>query len=281
MKKLNIICLLFWSLVVSAQAFKIEGMTGGGSLNLTSSKLDSLDTSRLNVYYKVSYITDVKGAYPRIAYCLLEVGDKFSKFSDRGQLVSDSLFNAYSKKSSLNDSEQKNLLKTYNVAWRKTVIKNRESADYILQDKVYKWYQYKEKAPNFAWKLSSESEMILGYTVHKATMTFKGRDYTAWYTKDIAIPEGPYLFSGLPGLMLRLEDEQKHYVFEAIGIDRKPRNIYKRTNKNIQEVSRSNFRKLEKNYHDNPGGFVTGKAYNGDGSEIKIKSLPYNPIELE
>lgn len=272
---------MFWSLAVSAQMFKIEGMSGGGGFNVTSSKLDSIDTSRLNVYYKVSYITDVKAANARTAYCLLEVGDKFSKFSDRGQLVSDSLFNAYNKKSSLDNREQQNLLKAYNVAWRKTVIRNRQDANYILQDKVYKWYQYKEDVPDFTWKLSSESTMILGYNVQKATTTFKGRDYTAWYTKDIPTPEGPFLFSGLPGLILRVEDDQKHYVFEAIGIDQKPRKIYRRTNKNIQEVSRSDFRKLEKNYHDNPGGFMTGKAFNLDGSEIKIKSLPYNPLELE
>ena len=51
----------------------------------------------------------------------------------------------------------------------------------------------------------------------------------------------------------------------------------------ILKVTREQLRKVEKTYYDNPGQFIKGKAYNQDGSpmQVKLKSEPYNPIELE
>lgn len=42
----------------------------------------------------------------------------------------------------------------------------------------------------------TETKTILGYQCHKATTIFGKRLFTAWYTKDIPISEGPYRFKG-------------------------------------------------------------------------------------
>jgi GLPGLI family protein len=36
--------------------------------------------------------------------------------------------------------------------------------------------------------------------MYKATCKWFGNDYIAWYAPDIAVPFGPNIFYGLPGL---------------------------------------------------------------------------------
>ncbi|WP_320454014.1 hypothetical protein [Chryseobacterium sp. CFBP8996] len=86
----------------------------------------------------------------------------------------------------------------------------------------------------------------------------------------------------VPGLILELEDSQNRYHFTAVGIDKKPIDIYLRSDKEILKISRAKFREVEKTYHDNPGAFH-GKALNEDGSPMVVRSKPllYDPFELE
>ncbi|MBP1163762.1 MULTISPECIES: GLPGLI family protein [unclassified Chryseobacterium] len=62
---------------------------------------------------------------------------------------------------------------------------------------------------------------ILGYKCNKAITKFGNRVFTAWYTKDIPISEGPYRFKGLTGLVLEVSDKNKFHSFTAVGIVKK------------------------------------------------------------
>ncbi|MFS4416494.1 GLPGLI family protein [Maribacter sp. 2307ULW6-5] len=71
------------------------------------------------------------------------------------------------------------------------------------------------------WKITNDTTKdILGYKVKKASVSFKGRDYTAWFTDEISIPDGPYKFNGLPGLILEIYDSEKHYHFTAFSLQK-------------------------------------------------------------
>src|SRR3712207_1960357 len=48
---------------------------------------------------------------------------------------------------------------------------------------------------------------VSGYLCNKAQINYAGRNYTAWYAIDIPIPYGPFKFWGLPGLILKIEEE--------------------------------------------------------------------------
>ena len=56
---------------------------------------------------------------------------------------------------------------------------------------------------------------FMGYDCRKATVDFAGRTYTAWFTPEIPLPFGPYKFGGLPGLILKIEDAERQFVWEA------------------------------------------------------------------
>jgi hypothetical protein len=40
--------------------------------------------------------------------------------------------------------------------------------------------------------------------------------WTAWFTKEINVSDGPYKFSGLPGLIVKLEDDRGDYKFDLV-----------------------------------------------------------------
>ena len=68
------------------------------------------------------------------------------------------------------------------------------------------------------WTVFPDTMTILNYLCFKATTTFRGRNYNAWFTLDIPINDGPWKIYGLPGLILRLEDEDGLFVHQAIGL---------------------------------------------------------------
>ncbi len=45
-------------------------------------------------------------------------------------------------------------------------------------------------------------------------------DYTAFFTLEIPIDEGPYKFKGLPGLIVKVEDAQRQHVFTLTGVEK-------------------------------------------------------------
>ncbi len=72
---------------------------------------------------------------------------------------------------------------------------------------------YYQEDRKMNWDVSSQISDFNGYKVQKATVVFGGRTWTAWFAPEIKISDGPYKFSGLPGLILKLEDDKGDYRF--------------------------------------------------------------------
>lgn len=74
-------------------------------------------------------------------------------------------------------------------------------------------YQY------FNWKVvPNEETKILGYKCSKAIGKFRGREYEAWFAKDLPADVGPWKFRGLPGSILKVSDKNNIFTFEASKI---------------------------------------------------------------
>ena len=67
------------------------------------------------------------------------------------------------------------------------------------------------------WKLQNETKTSGNYLLQKATTKFGGRNWTAWFTKDIALNEGPYKFRGLPGMIFEIYDDKNNFKFSYIS----------------------------------------------------------------
>ena len=96
-----------------------------------------------------------------------------------------------------------------------------EKADLKYRLSMSAFFVYSDSVPSLEWNFSSEeTESIMGYDCRKATTDFAGRTYTAWFTPKIPLPFEPYKFGGLPGLILKIEDAERQFVWEAIGFER-------------------------------------------------------------
>ncbi len=88
----------------------------------------------------------------------------------------------------------------------------------------YQAYISGESIPQLTWKIYPETKKIGNFTSQKATTEFRGRNYSAWFTTDIPISDGPWKFSGLPGMILEVSSDDGQYAFLYKSIEMPVRN---------------------------------------------------------
>lgn len=79
-------------------------------------------------------------------------------------------------------------------------------------------FNIKDSLSQLKWTLNNKHKEILGYTCQEATALFGGRFYIAYFTTDIPVPNGPWRFHGLPGVILEIYSIDKIFKIEATAI---------------------------------------------------------------
>lgn len=79
-------------------------------------------------------------------------------------------------------------------------------------------YKYEEPMPTFDWQLQEGDTVIAEYPCFKATAEFRGKKWTALYTPEIAISDGPWKLCGLPGLILQASTDDGDFSFVCTAI---------------------------------------------------------------
>lgn len=136
------------------------------------------------------------------------------------------------------------------------------------------------------WSLTDETATVLGYKCQKATCHWRGRDFVAWFASDIPIRRGPWLFGGLPGLILKVYDKDRHYTFEAVSIKRGKQPIIRYAYEGYRKASRDRYLKLNCQLNEeymNTIGRMGGMMKNAAGEWVPSSGpkIPYEPLELE
>ncbi|GHU72365.1 hypothetical protein FACS189413_15350 [Bacteroidia bacterium] len=141
-------------------------------------------------------------------------------------------------------------------------------------------YQYSEEIPDISWEIYEDTLSIISYLCQKATCSFRGRNYTAWFCPDIPINNGPWKFGGLPGLILKIYDEQNDYVFECIDIKQYQNGfpITKYDYNSYGKITRTKLLKLWGDIFDHYDQLAGVVRLSGNYTPEK---LPYNPLERE
>ena len=107
-----------------------------------------------------------------------------------------------------------NTLKNYN--WNKGILSQNNN---LFSIEIFDGDSYKFNDPiNLKWELSNEQKKCGDYNCQKATTKFKGREWEAWFTKDVPLNISPYKFSGLPGIIYEINDKTNSYKFTIIGL---------------------------------------------------------------
>ena len=119
-----------------------------------------------------------------------------------------------------------------------------------------------------SWNILPEKMKIGEWNAQKAETNFGGRKWTAWFTPEIPIQDGPYKFYGLPGMIVKLEDQTLSHRFELKGVSKISEipvdsDVFKL---NEIEVSRKQYEKLLKDYENDPAKGL--KMLNSSGNII-------------
>lgn len=79
---------------------------------------------------------------------------------------------------------------------------------------------YTEPYSEMTWEIGDSTKTILGYECIQADTDYHGRHWTAWFTPEIPIQDGPWKFHGLPGLILEVKTTGGKYGYIANGIEK-------------------------------------------------------------
>lgn len=94
---------------------------------------------------------------------------------------------------------------------------NNTTTEYGMEDNKHD-YKIIEPIPIPSWTVSEETKKINQHNCLKATCSFRGRNYTAWFTTDIQTNFGPLKLNGLPGLILEVYDDAQEVILSATSI---------------------------------------------------------------
>lgn len=76
----------------------------------------------------------------------------------------------------------------------------------------------REPALAVDWVISGETRQIGPYRCSRARAHFRGRDYEAWFTPEVPTRFGPWKLHGLPGLIVRLNDDENRAVLRLVSL---------------------------------------------------------------
>ena len=237
------------------------------------------------VTYKLNFQLDSTDNESRKSeYMYLFIGDDYSNYISRANTLSHQIIRngntAHTSRAALT-----------NFHYQIVKNKNKDKLLYLLKiPKMNDQFYYDESMDLFDWQIHPETKRIKDYEVQKATTSFAGRNYVAWFSPELPIPDGPYKFNGLPGLILEISDEEGFWNFKFFGLEKLSTKERFKLNMNLyQKMSEPELQSLWKEYRRDPMGYANNpnvhitqdvhKKY--IESFAKILEKENNPIELQ
>lgn len=267
---------LFLFLVISTYA---QSPVGVGIYQTDLDKYKILDSAVYKFAYKLIYVPDsTKVGATMENQLILQIGNKISRFYS-----TDYFRKAEKSKIQMNADISQMLMPGHGLNGTE-IFKDNTTKKESVTTRVAGTrdiYTYEENIPELKWKITSEMSTILSYQCLKAITTFNGRIYEAWFTIAIPISNGPWKLGGLPGMILKVSDIQKHFTFICTGIEvLKVKEPIRKYDGKYTTLSRKDINKLIRNLHEQAVQTYEGMGLKYIGDK-PIPKRPYNPIERE
>ncbi|WP_326981464.1 GLPGLI family protein [Chryseobacterium sp. MYb264] len=206
--------------------------------------------------YQYEFVPDT--TLPKVIskeYMFLDIHPKESQFYSYRNYNVDSTAVAYKKKGLFYMPPNREYINF-------RIIKNLQNNEVNMMTKISSTVYGVSDKRKINWKITNRKGSILGHSVTSAETNFGGRNWTAWFASDISIQDGPYKFKGLPGLILKIEDDKKNHVFTAIQIVKSKNNEeYPSTenSKPTKQITQEEYKKLLTEYRKDPLKHLRGR----------------------
>lgn len=151
----------------------------------------------------------------------------------------------YTTKNAENTGEDKQIVILPSI----NVYKNFNTHSIVQQRVLDKTYLVSESLTKIAWKITNEKQKINKFICTKAISKIDNSNVIAWFTDEIPSNDGPSIYHGLPGLILKIETRDYNFLIVDIKFDSNI-NIKKFTDGTV--ISQNNFDKKVKQQHEHP-----------------------------
>lgn len=190
----------------------------------TTSNL-SIPESQIICNYRLTYKPDSSSSNARVENMILTIGKTVSKFESKGFAARDSLLKIGFNPNKPNATQGMidALSSLPQTKFKYSIYKNTVENKLYCYDRIGygSLYVYKEASDVFDWHILANQKLVIsGFNCQKAITTYAGRNYEAWFTREIPISEGPYKFYGLPGLIISLSDTKQQYNFQLVKLSK-------------------------------------------------------------
>ena len=235
---------------------------------LSAFPLQAQNKLNYRVSYELTYkldSTDLESSKSEVMW--LFANNDSSLFISRGAALKDSI-SVNVNTADIGSERWKRKIKAAKTEFEYRIFKNKAENRIgygikLLSDKLY----YSNFLDQIRWEIQADAKEIAGYQVQKATSSFAGRDYIAWFTPEIPLSDGPYKFAGLPGLILELQDSEAEYVFEFAGFEELSNPLeYEIFPEKYKEVKKKELLDLLSTYESDPISYVNN--YVGEGGKV-------------
>lgn len=266
MKKLVLIFGFLLATVPAIHAQIVQMNVQASGAPSSDVKQKELDKAYMECIYDMTFLRDTADTEKTGNDVMkLLVGPRYSKFFSHKTARADSLLQAEivpGQSVNISSGSKYERGETY------TIYKDREKEQLVFTDKIFMdMFRYEEKLEAQDWEILGETREIQGYECQKAVCSFRGRDYTAWFTTEIPINEGPWKFGGLPGLIMAVADNEGHYSFELTGISRVDDLPVEYPEHQYHKSKRKEYLKTLEKYKSDPIGYLQ----NNSGANVQVE----------
>ncbi|MFC6269656.1 GLPGLI family protein [Frigoriflavimonas asaccharolytica] len=241
-------------------------------------------------FYELTYKPKKDSAKLQNVMTVLDIVPGKSVYQDYIIVEQDSVRRIAAKKLERDFNFDKMMNSVVNPKFTYRVSKEYPSMKSTYQDAIsMKVFGYDEQL-KFDWKILPERQKIEEYNTQKATVDFGGRKWTAWFSTDIPFSDGPYKFSGLPGLIVKIEDAEKNYSWllkgnktvEVISADEeleKKASQYGLSTK-VSIIPKEKFEKAYQNYKADPLAEARPMMSNKEVMNMKLPGSEMTMAEM-
>lgn len=178
-----------------------------------------LDSAIMRVNYGYRFVSDTTEEKVTSGKSTLEVGRNFTKYYDYYNFETDSIAQFRKNTPYLGNGKNLKIADPDMLFYYESFIHDLKKGKWTCTGRVgIQNMLYTESVEKIEWNIIDSTAVIEGYNAVMATCSFRGRDYTAWFTMDLPIQAGPWKFSGLPGLILSICDSEGYYSFHIESI---------------------------------------------------------------
>lgn len=203
--------------------------------------------------------TNTDSRKSELAY--LDTNGKQSYFYAENTLKRDSIMERMRATKSFDRSQMENLRSNLQFSIEKGLGKQ----SLLYKSRIGRdQYSYNE-TPAFPWKILPETVKIGEYNTQKAEVVYGGRTWYAWFTQEIPLQDGPYKFSGLPGLIVKVQDAKGDYSFDLMQTKKIASIQQPQTRGQYINISKSKYADLEKKFQKDPVSFSNSQRGGGSG----------------